>query len=86
MDKVSHTVTKVWEDDNNRDGLRTPITVQLMADGVAVTDPDATQELNETNHWTYTWNDLNKQDARGNNIVYTVEEVGTVTGYTKATV
>ena len=57
-----------------------------MADGVAVTDPDATQELNETNHWTYTWNDLNKQDARGNNIVYTVEEVGTVTGYTKATV
>ena len=79
-------MTKVWEDDNNRDGLRTPITVQLMADGVAVTDPDATQELNETNHWTYTWNDLNKQDARGNNIVYTVEEVGTVTGYTKATV
>ena len=86
MDKVSHTVTKVWDDNNNRDGLRTPITVRLIADGTAVTDPEATKELNETNHWTYTWNDLNKQNAAGTDIVYTVEEVGTVSGYTTTVV
>ena len=44
MDKVSHTVTKVWDDNNNRDGLRTPITVRLIADGTAVTDPEASEQ------------------------------------------
>ena len=49
INSVYLAVTKEWQDDDNRDGLR-PLTlaVTLLADGKAV----KTVTLNEANHWT----------------------------------
>ncbi|MBP3505302.1 MAG: Cna B-type domain-containing protein, partial [Lachnospiraceae bacterium] len=81
-DKTSKTVKKVWEDDNNAAGLRpASISVQLYADGVAKGDAVS---LSAENSWTYSWTDLDKKSAGGNDIEYTVGEIGEVTGYTTA--
>lgn len=79
--KTSVTVTKAWDDNNNQDGKRPDeIKVQLKADGE---NSGAEVSLNEGNSWTYTWSDLDQKKA-GQDITYTVEEVGPVTGYTTA--
>ncbi len=77
--KTSVKVTKVWNDSNDQDGLRpNEIKVQLKADG----EPYGKEEsLNAENGWSHTWDDLDEKKA-GTEIVYTVEEVGEVTGYT----
>ncbi len=77
--KTSITVNKVWNDSNDKDGIRpTSIQVQLYANGDA--NGDAVT-LSADNSWRYTWTDLdvksNKED-----IVYTVKEVTAVAGYT----
>ncbi len=80
VEKTSHIVTKVWDDNNNQDNVRPKsIEVKLYANGVA-TDKMAT--LNEENDWTYTFTDLDK-NSDGVEIVYTADEVETVSGYTK---
>lgn len=77
--KTSVTATKRWNDNNNQDGKRpNSVKVQLYGDGNKV---GAEVELNKGNNWTTTWNDLPEKKA-GKTIVYTVEEVGTVEGYT----
>ena len=74
---ISKTVTKVWDDDNNRDGIRSgSIKVILKADGEKF--KEAT--LNETNNWTYTFDNLAKYKNKGTVIKYTVEEIK-VDGY-----
>ena len=79
--KTSYTVTKVWEDDNDQDGLRPEsIDVQLFANGEKIGDVIA---LNEENQWTYTWTEL-EQYADGAEIVYTVDEVAVPDGYIKS--
>ena len=79
--KTSITVTKAWEDGNNQDGKRPRnVQVQLYADGTAVEGKTAT--LSESNNWTHTWDNLD-QKKNGQDIAYTVEEVGDVDGYTK---
>ncbi|MDR9831739.1 Cna B-type domain-containing protein, partial [Vibrio sp. FNV 38] len=45
---VPATVKKVWDDDENRDGLRAPVTVHLLADGE---DTGKKVTLNELNNW-----------------------------------
>ncbi|MBQ1466032.1 MAG: Cna B-type domain-containing protein, partial [Eubacteriaceae bacterium] len=66
------TVTKVWNDDDDRDEIRPDsITVKLIADG---TDTGKTLVLTEAEGWSGTFTDLNtKKD--GADIVYTVEEL-----------
>ncbi|URZ88041.1 Cna B-type domain-containing protein [Floricoccus penangensis] len=77
-EKTNATVRKVWDDNNNQDGLQSKsIKVQLKADGEKQGSP---VELNSDNNWTYTWSELDKK-AKGNDIEYTVEEIGTPTGY-----
>ncbi|MGM0126235.1 hypothetical protein IGI37_003664 [Enterococcus sp. AZ194] len=77
--KTGISVTKVWEDGNNQDGLRpTSIQVQLYADGA---EQGAPVTLNAGNNWRHTWTDLDEKKA-GQTIIYTVQEVGTITGYT----
>ena len=67
------TVTKVWNDSNNQDGIRpTNITVTL-SNGTVVT-------LNESNEWTATVSNLPKYDTNGL-IEYTWEE-SLPSGYT----
>ncbi len=74
---TSKTVTKVWDDDNNRDGIRSEsIKVILKADGEKVKETT----LNEANNWTYTFNNLPKYKNKGTVIKYTVQEIK-VDGY-----
>ena len=74
---ISKTVTKVWNDDNNRDGIRSEfIKVILKADGEKVKETT----LNEANNWTYTFNNLPKYKNKGTIIKYAVEEIK-VDGY-----
>ncbi len=76
-------VTKKWVDGDNQDGLRPEkITVQLLADGVEVEGKTA-ELTGEGNEWTYTFTNLPKK-ANGVDIVYTVQEIGEVVGYTTA--
>ena len=77
---TSVTVSKVWADNNNQDGLRpVSVSVQLKADGAAVGTP---QTLTGAG-WTYTWNNLPKNSG-GALITYTVEETVVPTGYAAA--
>ncbi|MGG5331733.1 Cna B-type domain-containing protein [Enterococcus sp. AZ163] len=77
--KTSVTVTKAWNDSNNQDGLRpNKITVQLYADGKKSGNP---VELSEVNNWSATWDDLALKQ-NGSDIIYSIKEVGSITGYT----
>ena len=70
--KTQVTVTKVWDDSNNTAGFRPgSVTVQLLANGA---ETDKTVTLNESNNWTATFGELNK-DSGGKPIEYTVKEV-----------
>ena len=78
--KTSVSVVKVWDDNNDQDGIRpTTIDVRLLADGEPVGE---VVELSENNNWTYTWSNLDKQ-AGDKTITYTVDEVEVPSGYTK---
>lgn len=73
------TVTKVWNDQNNKYGIRPgQITVQLLRNGEAFKDPVA---LSADNSWNYTFQDLPVKDADGNAYIYTASETS-VCGYT----
>ena len=76
--ETSVTVTKVWDDADNQDGKRpNGIVVNLLANGKAT---DKSLTLSEDT-WTGTFKKLDKYDAQGVLIVYTVEEEP-VEGYT----
>jgi serine-aspartate repeat-containing protein C/D/E len=78
---TSVSANKVWEDNDNLDGLRPDsVTAQLYADGEASGDAVV---LNEDNNWTYTWTDLDVY-KNGEKINYTVEETEVPDGYTSA--
>lgn len=69
---ISLNVQKVWEDDDNRAGVRpASITVKLLADGQPTGN---TVVLNAENEWDATFLNLIKYNA-GKEILYTVEEV-----------
>ena len=75
---TSVTVTKVWEDGDNQDGLRPEsVEVQLYANGEAYGDP---VEVTADNGWQYTWTNL-PENANGEAIVYTVAEINVPEGY-----
>ena len=76
--KTSLTVTKAWDDGDNRDGLRPDsVTVKLLADGA---DTGKTVVLNPGNNWTDSFTELDAYQ-NGQQVAYTVEEVA-VSGYT----
>ncbi len=77
VETVSFNITKVWNDNDNNDGIRPDsITVRLLGDGVEV--DKAT--IGEEDGWTYTFT-ANKY-ANGKAIEYTIVE-DEVDGYTK---
>ena len=72
------TVRKIWDDDDNRDGLRPKaLQVELLADGEAT---GLSVTLNDGNHWMATLKNLNRMKG-DKEIVYTWKEP-TVSGYT----
>ena len=66
------TVTKVWDDDNNRDGIRPKSVVMTLSDGTEVT-------LDKDNNWTATVENLPKYKD-GQEIAYSWTE-GAIEGY-----
>ena len=86
------TVTKIWNDGDNRDGLRpTSVDIKLVrvyykdVNGEQVEDHREDVEtvtLSEANSWTYSWSTLPKFENGGDLIVYQVEESTVPTGYT----
>ena len=76
---TSVNVNKVWDDQNDQDGLRPDsIEVELLKNG----EPTGTIiTLSEENHWTGTFNDLPIKE-NGEEIDYTVREITQIEGYT----
>lgn len=80
IDTVTKTVSKVWDDNNNQDGLRpTAITVILTGDDGS----RRVKSVTATENWTVTFENLPKSQNHGQNIQYTVSEAF-VSGYTEA--
>ena len=76
--KTTLSVTKQWDDQEDKDGLRPKsVKVQLYADGKKSGE---VIELSAENKWTHTFADLDK-NVKGKAITYTVEEVDVPTGY-----
>ena len=81
-EKISISGKKVWDDNNNQDGIRpSSITVVLKANGEEVAETTVTGS-----EWTFEFNDLYKYEVNheGNSsyaINYTVEEKTVATGY-----
>lgn len=77
--ETSVTVTKRWDDGNDKDKLRPEsIKVQLYANGVK---KGSEVTLKKSENWTYTWNNLPEKQS-GQNVKYTVKEVDAIPGYT----
>lgn len=78
VSQINIPVEKVWEDNNDQDGIRpNSVTVTLYADG-RPTDQSLT--LSETNDWKGTFENLD-EFKDGEKINYTVKEAS-VSGYT----
>ncbi len=80
--KTSVTVTKVWDDAGDQDGLRkNAVEVQLYeGEEGSKTAVGNAIVLDETNNWTYTWTDLDAMKD-GATVNYSVDEIGDVLGY-----
>ena len=71
-EKVSYTVYKEWDDNDNQDGKRpASITIRLYDD---LGNEVQSLELNEENEWTDTFTDLPKYREKGTPIVYSIKE------------
>lgn len=80
IDTVTKTVSKVWDDNNNQDGLRpTAITVILTGDDGS----RRVKSVTAAENWTVTFENLPKNKNHGQDIQYTVSEAF-VSGYTEA--
>ena len=68
---VSVQGTKIWQDNDNQDGVRPEqVTIKLLADGV---ETGQTAVANAANNWTYEFSNLPKNKA-GQAITYSVQE------------
>ena len=72
VEKTSIDVSKVWEDDDNRDGIRPGNVVINLVANYRVLD-DKSVILSEDNHWSAKFDGLDKK-ANGKNIKYSVVE------------
>ena len=77
-DKTSISVTKLWDDEDDKDGIRpSKVTIKLLADGK---NSGELIVLNKSNDWTGSFTDMDKY-KNGKLIIYSVEEAD-VYGYT----
>ena len=74
-EKVDVAVSKIWKNGTPNSDLE--VKVQLYSDGRAYGKPVI---LNAANSWSYSWTDLNKYNAAGNEVDYTLKEE-LVSGY-----
>ncbi len=88
LEEVSFTVTKEWNDDNDRDGIRPEsVTFQLTADGEDVVDEQGNkvQLVATPDNPTVTFEHIPYCDADGAVIMYSAYEVEESPGYTAST-
>ncbi len=74
---TSHSVEKIWDDNDNELGNRPEqITIQLKQNGNNYGDSITLNSSNAdaNGHWIYTWGKLPKYNSDGKLYVYTVEE------------
>lgn len=75
--QYQYPLTKIWDDDNNRDGIRAEnITVKLLANGI---DTGKQLMLNSENEWSGMFFDVAEYN-NGQKIIYTIEEIS-IPGY-----
>ena len=73
-DKIELTVNKTWVDDSNANSKR-PASIKYVLTGNNQTKEQVvTGNTNSDADWNYTFTNLPKYDAQGNEIVYTVDE------------
>ena len=78
--KINVKGQKIWDDANNKDGIRPDsIVVKLLANGV---ETGKTATASAASGWTYEFADLDRYQDGGKEIVYTVKEVYVPKGYT----
>ena len=78
--RVTRTVEKIWDDNDNTKGRRpASVTVQLTADGETTYNDQELEKvvLNDENSWTHTFEGLPKYTAEGTVISYSVIETET---------
>lgn len=84
--KISIDVKKIWNHENNKYEIPTQATIQLKngesVKETVVINKDNTRQEDE-NTWIYTFSNLDKYDSMGNEINYTVSEVGVGSGELK---
>ena len=78
--KINVKGQKIWDDANNKDGIRPDsIVVKLLANGV---ETGKTATASVSSGWTYEFTDLDRYQDGGKEIVYTVKEAYVPKGYT----
>ena len=83
--RINVTVNKVWNDQENKDGLRPDqITIQLYADEEEKGEP-VTVIPDADGNWSYRWMRLPK-NQNGHAIEYTAKEINIPDGYTSESV
>ncbi|MBP3454259.1 MAG: Cna B-type domain-containing protein, partial [Clostridia bacterium] len=75
---TSVSVTKVWEKKHDPYWWNESVGLRLKNGNGYV---GSTVYVKEADNWKYTWNNLDKYDAAGEEIIYTVEETGMPEGY-----
>lgn len=70
--KISVSGEKIWNDENNQDGIRpNEVTIHLFVNGV---DSGKTAKATKDSNWKYTFENLDTYDSNGKVIDYTVKE------------
>ena len=77
---TSVSVNKVWDDKDNKDGLRSEsVVIELLKNGESL-NPQRTVTLSEENQWTDTFDNLPIKE-NGVEVEYTVRELTQIEGY-----
>ena len=80
---ISVSGTKVWDDEDDQDGVRPDsITVNLLQDGEVIDTQTVTE--GDGGIWSFSFDGLAKVDSEGDPYTYTVEEADVPDGYTSA--
>ena len=71
--KIDFGVNKVWRSDGKTEAVQVELYMDGAATGKIIT-------LSEANGWSGAFTDLDLEDAKGNKHIYTVKEIGEVSG------
>ena len=73
-EKINVQVNKTWIDNNNQNHKRPTSIKYILSDGITTKEQTVTGNKTTNDNWNYTFTDLPKYNASGNEINYTIEE------------